>query len=257
MKSETVVFLLILISLTRSCYRVTFNYSSGKVIVNASYSVFSTYTLLSCVRKCKFQRKCLSINFDTIGRKCYLNYKGHLTPGTQMENSGHVRSYDVDVWRDEDLYMGSCSNHRCRYDLICEQGSDHTAPYTCIQDTQCQWNDGCSGCIQDNGEMIQPNTRDFTPIGCYYAAGANPGFLSYVNMRPQINWYDIGATVRACAEETRNRMLQFFGLEFYGECYMRNDTLDVSYTIVAVNQCSEKCAFGVGAADIIFFYQLI
>ncbi|XP_061176939.1 uncharacterized protein LOC133185646 [Saccostrea echinata] len=153
--------------------------------------------------------------------------------------------------------MGGCSNHSCRYDLICnEGGSDQKMPYTCVQDTQCQWNDGCTACLQGSGQTIQANTPNYVAVGCYHAPNTNTGFNNYVNLRSQINWHDIGATIRACALEAKNRMLLYFGIEFYGECYMRNDTLEASYRLVSASKCTERCVLGVGAQHTLFVYQL-
>ena len=111
--------------------------------------------------------------------------------------------------------------------------------------------------LSGSGSIRQSLVPDYAPIGCYYAYGSNTGFQSSVNFRGGINWADIEAVIRDCAAETRSRGWSYFGVEFYGECFMRNSTLEPTYQLVGADGCAEKCVFGVGAANVLFFYQLI
>ncbi|XP_022336942.2 uncharacterized protein LOC111133135 [Crassostrea virginica] len=250
----TLAILASLTSVTHSCYEDTFAHP-GTVVGNASYISFYTNSLLVCARRCKLQRRCRSVNFDNVQGECFLNHRSPGVSDVRPDTGNHLLSYDVSSWDDSILHIGACSNHSCRADLICrEEGG---ADYSCDPDLLCKWNEVCTSCLQGSGSIRQSLVPDYAPIGCYYAYGSNTGFQTSVNFRGGINWADIETVIRDCAAETRSRGWSYFGVEFYGECFMRNSTLEPTYQPVGAGGCAEKCAFGVGAANVLFFYQLI
>lgn len=69
-----------------------------------------------------------------------------------------------------------------------------------------------------------------TPVGCYkdtYADRAMP--VMYKNFRNQVNWYSMDRTVNQCAHVAYQSGYQYFGVQFYGECWSgvtANETYD-------------------------------
>ena len=60
----------------------------------------------------------------------------------------------------------------------------------------------------------------YTPLGCFNDDGYNralPKFLK--NFRSQINWKNISLTIEACAEVAQQHNVEYFGIQFYGECW--------------------------------------
>lgn len=66
---------------------------------------------------------------------------------------------------------------------------------------------------------LQPAT--FLFIGCFKDSGEKPRPLPLLiaNMRKGIDWYNLGKTVQACANLAKEKRLEYFGVQFYGECW--------------------------------------
>ncbi|XP_028401263.1 A disintegrin and metalloproteinase with thrombospondin motifs 18-like [Dendronephthya gigantea] len=93
----------------------------------------------------------------------------------------------------------------------------------------------------------------FTPMGCYedsYYERAMP--VLYKNFRDQINWYLMERTVNQCARVAYHSGYEYFGVQFYGECWSgvtANETYDKYGE-------SDSCWKGVGKHFANFVYKL-
>ncbi|KAK3737481.1 hypothetical protein QZH41_008364, partial [Actinostola sp. cb2023] len=81
-------------------------------------------------------------------------------------------------------------------------------------------------------------------MGCFADHGVYPRPLPllYLNIRSEIDWNDMTKTVQACAEEAKRNAFQYFGVQFYGECW-GGPHADKTYNH---DGPSKKCYKGVG-----------
>ncbi|KAL9981394.1 hypothetical protein ACROYT_G010094 [Oculina patagonica] len=74
-----------------------------------------------------------------------------------------------------------------------------------------------------------PDDLKFVPVGCFKdkpRPRAMPELLK--NFRGTIDWSDLSKTVQKCADEAMNRRQQYFGLQYYGECW-GGEEADLTY----------------------------
>lgn len=66
---------------------------------------------------------------------------------------------------------------------------------------------------------VKPPT--FVYIGCFKDRGVQPRPLPIMiaNKRKEIDWYDLKKTVQACATQAKKNRLEYFSVQFYGECW--------------------------------------
>jgi len=66
---------------------------------------------------------------------------------------------------------------------------------------------------------FQPAT--YVSIGCFADSRKKPRPLPVLiaNKRSNIDWYNMKKTVQACAEEAKKRRLEYFSVQFFGECW--------------------------------------
>ncbi|XP_048588217.1 A disintegrin and metalloproteinase with thrombospondin motifs 18 isoform X2 [Nematostella vectensis] len=92
-------------------------------------------------------------------------------------------------------------------------------------------------------------------LGCYrddYFDRALPTF--YANMRDQIVWENMNKTISQCAHIARNKEYDYFGVQFYGECWSSSTPLaDLSYTR---HGDADNCWAGVGGDWSFQMYRL-
>ncbi|KAK3737480.1 hypothetical protein QZH41_008363, partial [Actinostola sp. cb2023] len=102
-------------------------------------------------------------------------------------------------------------------------------------------------------------TTEFKPatyvsLGCFtdHHKDPRPLPLLYLNIRSEIDWHDLTKTVQACAEEAKKKRLQYFGVQFYGECW------GGPHAAKTYNHDgpSKKCYKGVGAQYTNAVYRL-
>ncbi|GFO34125.1 hypothetical protein PoB_006063000 [Plakobranchus ocellatus] len=101
--------------------------------------------------------------------------------------------------------------------------------------------------------------------GCYHNTG--PDYVlpksSLVNLRGTIDWQkwttagNAADLIIRCAKLAVQKNKQYFGVEFYGECYF-GDSPDQSQPKVTVQDgCDKFCAYDVGGANAIVLYRVI
>lgn len=95
----------------------------------------------------------------------------------------------------------------------------------------------------------------YEPIGCFTDSMKEPRPLPEMikNFRGgRIDWKNLNNTIKACAKEALKKGYQYFGLQFYGECWSgpeANSTYDRDGT-------SKRCSRGVGERRANFVYKL-
>ncbi|PFX26175.1 hypothetical protein AWC38_SpisGene9148 [Stylophora pistillata] len=65
-----------------------------------------------------------------------------------------------------------------------------------------------------------PEGITFSPVGCFrdrFHPRAMPELLK--NFRGTIDWSDLSKTVQKCADEAMNKRKEYFGIQYYGECW--------------------------------------
>ncbi|XP_031570928.1 uncharacterized protein LOC116305210 [Actinia tenebrosa] len=95
-----------------------------------------------------------------------------------------------------------------------------------------------------------PPTTAFVPatyvsLGCFADSQSNKVrsmSLLYLNLRSQVDWYDLKKTVQGCANAARERRFKYFGVQFFGECWGGPS----AGKTFARNGPSNKCWNGVG-----------
>ncbi|CAB3990863.1 Hypothetical predicted protein, partial [Paramuricea clavata] len=118
-------------------------------------------------------------------------------------------------------YFGLANNGECRVGP--DMKSNFFKPQTSSQ---------CSSSVGKTG-AIYVYTLDelpvITPVGCYKDRADRAMPVFYKSFRNQINWYSMESTVNQCAQVAYGSGFQYFGVQFYGECWsgaMANETYD-------------------------------
>ena len=58
------------------------------------------------------------------------------------------------------------------------------------------------------------------PIGCYNDSAKERALpVFYANARGNIDWFNMELTVNQCAQVASDKGYEYFGVQFYGECY--------------------------------------
>ncbi|GFR71990.1 hypothetical protein ElyMa_002105700 [Elysia marginata] len=124
--------------------------------------------------------------------------------------------------------------------------------------------------------MIGDGTIDHrhigVPQGCYNSRGDLVGnalpYTSLANHRDghgnDILWDMWNCTADGtqiifefCGKEAVARKKEYFGVEFYGECYFGNaDELSLGQGLVQLDQCEERCKWDVGGPHTMMIYKV-
>ena len=74
------------------------------------------------------------------------------------------------------------------------------------------------------------------------------------NLRPDIDWYNMNKTIEDCAKLAHERKIQYFGIQYYGECWgtMPGKVPDYDKYGPAFN-----CWSGVGSSWSNYVYKII
>lgn len=104
--------------------------------------------------------------------------------------------------------------------------------------------------------MLHTTGTIYSPVGCYRSRTTNALPILQANLRSQIDWTNMQATVDQCALLSRQAGYVYFGIEFYGECYVGNQLNVGDDKLVKARNCeSTSCDKGYGVADRMFVYK--
>ncbi|XP_076079148.1 uncharacterized protein LOC143049372 [Mytilus galloprovincialis] len=208
-----------------------------------------------CLIRCLEQRKCKSVNYNTDTSDCQLNSEDHNTqPDSLIASKDSTQYYSIDGI--DEKILGRCAGHTCADDLVCEPNPyGLSAPYQCVVSVVCVPTDGCTNCMQSKFTMA---TFDYQPVGCFSAVGnQNPLPTLLLSLRSTIDWYNLRLTIDACANLAHNSNYKYFGIEFWGECWVSTSFNSSGFSLIPGQSCETKCPKGVADEHIMFVYEKV
>jgi hypothetical protein len=97
-------------------------------------------------------------------------------------------------------------------------------------------------------------TPKYTEVGCFQDVGTNRALPKYIkNLRPEINWKDMNATIEACSKLAKEHNSIYFAIQYYGECWGAKPGTVPDYD---KHGPANNCWNGVGAVWSNFVYRL-
>ncbi|XP_048582546.1 uncharacterized protein LOC5516638 isoform X2 [Nematostella vectensis] len=92
-------------------------------------------------------------------------------------------------------------------------------------------------------------------VGCYRDSGYNRAFpVYYADLRPEIDWYNMKATIMKCALLAEKFSMKVFGVQYYGECWGSREP-KVKYNKFGADP--DRCWSGVGKHFANFVYKIV
>lgn len=97
----------------------------------------------------------------------------------------------------------------------------------------------------------------YRPIGCIHGGGIHPLPTLLHNFRGNIDWYNIQLTVEQCVTAASSSGFPYFGIEFWGECWVSN-TFDITpFSLVLGSECETNCYSGIADSNKQFIYEIL
>ena len=97
----------------------------------------------------------------------------------------------------------------------------------------------------------------YRPIGCVHGGGIHPLPNLQNNFRNLIDWYNLQLIVEQCVTEAYSSGFSYFGIEFWGECWVSHTFNITSFSLVVGSECETICYSGVAAAKKQFIYEIL
>ncbi|GFR57623.1 hypothetical protein ElyMa_001748500 [Elysia marginata] len=102
-------------------------------------------------------------------------------------------------------------------------------------------------------------------VGCFHSKGQNQVLQQSTmkNFRSTINWQqwaqagNAGDLIKKCAKLAVQKNVQYFGIEFYGECYFGNTLKPTRTKVTNVDGCEKHCGYDVGGPDAMVLYEVV
>ncbi|XP_050415621.1 uncharacterized protein LOC126829658 [Patella vulgata] len=120
-----------------------------------SFLEISPLQVLQCARECQLRSACVSFNYNTQTRQCFLNTKDSADVPSGLEANGEFIHSDIQSWP-KNLAEG-CINHGCPMNTFCE--SDLHIGITCIQEV---WNMTTDQIVTTKGQADTTSQTDTT-----------------------------------------------------------------------------------------------
>ncbi|KAJ7387554.1 hypothetical protein OS493_000885 [Desmophyllum pertusum] len=99
----------------------------------------------------------------------------------------------------------------------------------------------------------EPQPATFVYLGCFKdSSKPRPLPIMIANKRGGIDWHNLKKTVQACAEVAKKQRLEYFSVQFYGECWSGKDAGET----FARDGPSKECYAGVGKKGINAVYRI-
>ena len=101
----------------------------------------------------------------------------------------------------------------------------------------------------------------YRPIGCVHGGKIHPLPILKNSFRHLIDWHNIQVTFQLifeqCATEADSSGFSYFGIEFWGECWVSN-TFDItSFSLAVGSECGTKCYGGFADSNMQFIYEIL
>jgi hypothetical protein len=102
-------------------------------------------------------------------------------------------------------------------------------------------------------KVLGSQLQHFDAVGCFRDRGKEPRPLPTLlaDLRSDIDWYNINKTIDKCSRLAEEKGFQYFGIQFYGECWSGHQ----SETSYGKDGESKKCIAGVGKAGANYVYK--
>ncbi|XP_046552254.1 uncharacterized protein LOC124261930 [Haliotis rubra] len=250
MASEILLLLLLAVTVTASSYRRCTNLGNlplqnNKRLTHHTFLSIQMTGLMSCARACANRGRCKSFNFLLGFGTCELNQANYAETGTITVETSWVY-YDIEGFPQS--VRQQCKDVSCGYNETCEISSS-LQPYcnTCSIET------GCGVCYP----ISEVTGRWYRSYGCFKSTPGKVLPELHVNLRSSIVWPNLKKTIDACASASASTNREFFGIQFYGECYIGNATEANFLTPVTINECATACPNAVGDGSSTQVYQWI
>jgi len=96
---------------------------------------------------------------------------------------------------------------------------------------------------------------DLEAVGCYKDKSNRAMPDLYANFRPYKDWNNMNVTILQCAYVARDKGYEYFGVQFYGECYSSVDAAE-TYDKYGVQTNADLCWANVGGSMTNFVYRI-
>lgn len=94
-------------------------------------------------------------------------------------------------------------------------------------------------------------------IGCYKDKHNDRALPTlYHSFRPYIKWSNLNETIRGCATVARDMGYEYFGVQYYGECWS-SENATYTYAKHGVQTKAKECMANVGGKYTNFVYRIL
>ncbi|XP_071115015.1 uncharacterized protein [Haliotis cracherodii] len=202
-------------------------------------------SVMICARACINRGRCKSFNFELSYRSCELNQANYAETGALSNDDSWVY-YDIAGFPQK--VRQQCQGVTCGYNETCEISSSlQPACHTCSIAAV------CGVCYP----ITEVAGRRYRSYGCFKSAGGNVLPELLVNLRNGLDWNDLTKTLDACALASASTNREFFGIQFWAECYIGNATEANFQTPVTISACADVCPSSVADGSSTQVYQWI
>ncbi|XP_060066788.1 uncharacterized protein LOC132547055 [Ylistrum balloti] len=215
-----------------------------------------------CAKNCLLHRKCRSINYNSDLLDCELNSADHLGEPQALSTSVTSQYYIIDGW--PELLLGGCQQHSCPATHVCEDQFLSVDPtFRCVEyeistTTPLSPTIGCTNLLPAVSEVIANSELvTFSPVACVYSPGMTFETLLHNYRNGQFNWFNLQPVIDGCAVLAHTNSYKYFGIEFYGECWVGNDFVESSHEMIPADQCDSKTYRAVGTENVICVYEVL
>ena len=95
----------------------------------------------------------------------------------------------------------------------------------------------------------------YSPLGCFKDKSSGRTLPKHLkNLRPQIDWHNLDATIMACAKLALEHKVEYFAVQYYGECWAVKPGIVPDYDKYGP---ADNCWSGVGGSWSNYVYKMV
>ncbi|XP_069107355.1 uncharacterized protein [Argopecten irradians] len=210
-----------------------------------------------CAEQCLLHRMCRSFNYNRENDQCDLNSENHIRKPEALSSSVTSKYYIIDGW--PEFFLSGCEYHTCPETHVCVVNFQGLTPsYTCVEYSQPTYTIGCTNLFtQESVVTINSSTVRFSPVTCVDSVGDTFGTFIHNYRDGTFDWFNMRPIIEGCAGLAQAQSLRYFGIEFFGECWVAGTFVESSHTKIPANDCNTKTYLGVGGANVVCVYEII